>query len=358
MKQFKALIMLGLFFGIASGNLLAQYLDVGDDPEKIEVASTKKIIYNGKPVGGYAWSHDGEWFLGANNDGGYIMDKNGDFLQRLPRKFDYDHAVIFYDNNRIFYDFRENNKRYYAIYNIQIKQETVLSIDPQKERFIDISPEGEILLMELIVVSRKITYKFVTVNPETNSRQELGVISGVNIYNEFGDYRYLDRNSLLLLVSDNGAKLKKYNFLTRKLFTIANFDCSKPSYLKLRDGRNVIVETFDDSVYLFEAGGNLLWKFSAIFDRGEPDQFGNNPDLIPGEDESDRALAPNGKLILIRMAKISDESANSSQEIYLFNISGKNIRFSIPIPMFSMKWSPLGDRLMNGNLLVFLRKIN
>lgn len=358
MKQFKVLFMLGLFLGIAVGNLFAQYLDVGDDPKKIEIASTKNIIYNGKPVGGYAWSHDGEWFLGANNDGGYIMDKNGDFLQKLPRKINYDHAGIFYDNKRIFYDFRENNKRYYAIYNIQIKQETVLSIDPQKERYIDISPEGEILFMQVIVVSRKISYKFHTVNPETNLKQDLGGVSGVSIYNEFGNFHFLDKNNLLLLVSENGAKLKKYDFVTSKFINITPFEIGEPSFSRLRDGRHVITTIFDDSVYLFDAGGALLGKFSAFFDRGGQDQYGNDPSLIPGDNDSDRSLAPNGKMILIRMAKRSDESANSSLEIYLFNINGENTRFSMPIPMFSMKWSPQGDRLLNGNLLVYMRKKN
>ncbi len=145
---------------LALTGLLAQYFDVGDDPAKIEIASTKNIIYNGKPVGGYAWSHDGEWFLGANNDGGYIMDKNGNFLQKLPRKFNYGQVTLFSDNKRIFYGFWENKKDYYAIYNRETKQETILSIDPPKEHFIDVSPQGDILLMQIIVVARKITYSF------------------------------------------------------------------------------------------------------------------------------------------------------------------------------------------------------
>ena len=75
MKKTKEMTFAVLILLMAASGLFAQYLDVGDDPTKIEIASTKNIIYNGKPVGGYAWSHDGEWFLGANNDGGYIMDK-------------------------------------------------------------------------------------------------------------------------------------------------------------------------------------------------------------------------------------------------------------------------------------------
>jgi hypothetical protein len=360
MKKTKIMVILGLFLGVAVGNLFAQYLDVGDDPAKIEIASTKNIIYNGKPIGGYAWSYDGEWFLGANNDGGYIMDKNGAFLQKLPRKFNYDEVTIFFDSKRIFYEFEDSvtRKDYYTIYNLQTKQETLLPIDSQKEQFIDISPLGEILFVQEIVVSRKITYKFVSFNPESGSRQELGVISGVSIYNEFGIFRYFDRNNLLLLVSDNGAKLKKYDFSTNKFLTIITFNCYTPFYLKLHDSRNVIATTFDDLVFLFETSGALLWKFSALFDRGEPDQYGNDPDLIPGDNNSDRALAPNGKLILIRMAKRSDESASSTEEIYMFNLKGNSVRFSMPYPFSSTKWSSQGDRMLNGDLIVYLRKKN
>ena len=176
MKRDKVLAMLVIFLGSAVGNLFAQYLDVGDDPAKIEIASTKNIIYNGKPIGGYAWSHDGEWFLGANNDGGYIMDKNGIFLQKLPRKFNYGQATLFSDNKRIFYDFWENKKHYYAIYDLETKQETVLQIDPLKEHFIDVSPQGDILFMQIIVVARKSSYSFFSFNPENGSRQDLGMI--------------------------------------------------------------------------------------------------------------------------------------------------------------------------------------
>ncbi len=213
MKKTIITILVILFLGTAVGNLFAQYLDVGDDPAKIEIASTKNIIYNGKPVGGYAWSHDGEWFLGANNDGGYIMDKNGNFLQKLPRKFNYYQVTIFSDSKRIFYEFEDINskKDYYAIYNLQTKQETVLTIDPQNERFIDVSPQGDILFMQIIVVARKSKYSFISYNPENGSRQDLGIIE-VNLSYQYGDNRYLDKRNFLLIISDSGFKIKKYDF--------------------------------------------------------------------------------------------------------------------------------------------------
>ncbi|MCJ7524780.1 MAG: hypothetical protein MUP71_06095 [Candidatus Aminicenantes bacterium] len=359
MKKIRTMVVLGLFLGISVGNLFAQYLDVGDDPGKIEIASTKNIIYNSKPVGGYAWSHDGEWFLGANNDGGYIMDKNGAFLQKLPRKFNYGQATLFSDNKRIFYDFWENKKHYYAIYDLQTKQETVLQIDPLKEHFIDISPQGDILFMQIIVVARKISYSFFSFIPENGSRQELGVISGDRIYySNFRNFRYLDINNLLLLVSDNGAKLKKYDFSVKKFINITSFELSSPTYSRLHDSRHVVVVSFWDMVYLYEASGALLGKFRAFFDRGGPDKHGINPDLIPGEEASNRTLAPNGNLILLRMARSGGEGDNQSNEVYLFNFKEKSVRFPMPYHSSSTEWSPKGDRMLNGDLIVYLRKKN
>ncbi|MCJ7483772.1 MAG: hypothetical protein MUO31_12515 [Thermodesulfovibrionales bacterium] len=357
MKRVKVLAMLVLFLGTAVCNLFAQYLDVGDDPEKIEIASTKNIIYNGKSVGGYAWSHDGEWFLGANNDGGYIMDKNGAFLQKLPRKFNYGQATIFSDNKRIFYGFQENIKHYYAIYNLETKQEKVLSIDPLKEHFIDVSPQGDILFMQIIVVARKSNYSFFSFNPENGSRQDLGIIEARLSY-EYGNNRYLNKYNLLLSVSDSGYKIKKYNFIEKKLAIITSHRTSSPTYSRLHDGRYVVVVTFWDTVYLYEAGGALQGKFQAFFDRGGPDKHGINPDLIPGYFSSDRALAPNGKLILLRMARIGGEGDNQTNEVYLFNLKGKSIKFSTPYPFSSTEWSPQGDRMLNGDLIVYLRKKN
>jgi hypothetical protein len=355
-------IVLSLLFFSGNCNLFAQYLEVGDDPAKIEIANTKNIIYNGKPVGGYAWSYNGEWFLGANNDGGYIMDKNGAFLQKLPRKFNYGQVTLFSDNKRIFYNFWENKKYYYAIYNLETKQETVLSIDPQKEHFIDISPQGDILFMQIIVVARKSNYSFFSFNPENGSRQELGVISGVGIidYIDFGNSRYLDNEKLLLIIleKNNGAKLNRYNFSTKKLSNITQFEVSSLTYSRLHDNRYVAVTSFFDMVYLYEVGGTLQGKFRAFFDRGGINKNGINPDLIPGEDASNRALAPNGNLILLHMARSDAEGDNQSNEVYLFNFKGKSVQFSIPYPTSSTEWSPQGDRMLNGDLIVYLRKIN
>ncbi len=353
------LIQLVLFISITTFNLNAQYLEVGDDPTKIEIAMTKQITYNGKSVSGYAWSHDGEWFLGANNDGGYIMDKNGIFLQNLPKKFNYSQAIIFYDNKRIFYGYQENNKRFYAIYNLETKLEKVLSIDPLKEFFMDISPQGEILTMQILAVARKSNYSFFAYNPENGSRQELGVISGDRIYySNHENFCYLDNKNLLLLVSDNGAKLKKYDFLAKKFVSITSFALSSPTYLRLHDGRYIIVAIFWDTVYLYESGGALLGKFRAFFDRGGPKLNGDCADLIPGYNNFDRALAPNGKLLFLRMTKSGDQSGNSTNEIYLFNIKGQSVQFNLVNPKSSMKWSPQGDRILNGDMIVYLHKKN
>ncbi len=342
---------------LAWTGLLAQYFDVGDDPAKIEIASTQNITYNGKPVGGYAWSHDGEWFLGANNDGGYIMDKNGIFLQKLPRKFNYYQVTLFSDNKRIFYELWENKKHYYAIYNLLTKQETVLAIDPQKEHFIDVSPQGNILFMKIIVVARKSNYSFFIFNPENGSRKELGVINADLDY-EYGKNRYLDREKNFLRVSDSGFKIKKYNFIERKLVNITSNRVSAPTYSQLQDGRHVVVVSSRDMVYLYDVGGTLLGTFRAFFDRGGQDKYGINLNLIPGYDASDRALAPNGNMILLQMDRIGGEGDNRSDEVYLFNLKGKSVRFPMPCPIFSFKWSPQGDRMLNGDLIVFLRRLN
>jgi hypothetical protein len=357
MKKIKVLVMLSLFLGTAVCNLFAQYLDVGDDPEKIQITSTKNVTYNGNPVGGYAWSYDGEWFLGANNDGNYVMDKNGVFLQKLPRKINYYQAKILYDNKRIFYDFYENKKRIYAIYNIQTAKETVLAIDSQKEHFLNISPFNDILLMQVVVVAKKSTYKFVSLDPNTGIRQDLGFIRGVRIYySNSNNFYFIDKKNLLLLVSDNGATLKNYDFTVNKLSNITNFAISEPSYSLLHDGRHVVVATFDEKVCLFDTKGALLGKFNALFDRGEPDIYGINPDLIPGHSKNDLALAPNGKIIMIRMKRRGGDGENQSDEVYLFNFQGKNVRFIIPYPFFASIWNPQGDRLLNGDLIVFLKK--
>lgn len=352
--------MLVLFLGTAVGNLFAQYLDVGDDPAKIQIASKKKIMYNGNPVEGYAWSHDGEWFLGGSKEGWLIMDKNGNFVQKLPRRFNFDQTTIFPDNKRIFCYFWEGKKHYYAIYDLQAKQETILSVDPQKEQFIDVSPQGDILLKHIIVVARKSRYRFVSLTPKTGIRQELGTIDVKAIVSiEHGSHRYLNNEKTLLWILEDSFKLIKYNFLTGQFVAITPSGIGVPKYLCLHDGRQVFaVSNGWDTVYLYEDSGTVLGKFRAFFDRGGPRANGHCADLIPGDSKSDWALAPNGKLIFLRMAESGDETGNSTDEVYLYNFQGKFVRFKLPYPLGQMKWSPQGDRMLNGDLIVYLRKIN
>lgn len=355
--KMKKLILVGLFVLMSATGLMTQYLDVGDDSTKIQIASKKKIIYNGNPVVGEAWSHDGEWFLGGSKEGWLIMDKNGNFLQKIPRRFNFHQTTIFPDNKRIFYYFWIGKKHYYAIYNLETKQETLLSIDPLKEHFRDISPQGEILFVRELVISHKIKYEFVLFNPESGTKHELGTISGLDIYSEFGDFRFINDNLLLLLVRDqNEARLKKYDFSKQKLINIADHEFYFPTFKRLHDGRDIAMTVAFDAVCLYGTNGKLLGKFTAHFDRGGPDNFGRIHDLIPGGDTSDLALAPNGKLILVRMYDISDESGNPTDEVYLYNLQGKYVRFELPYPFGQMLWSPQGDRMLNGDLILLLRK--
>ncbi len=342
MKKTIITVLVALFLGAAADNLLAQYLDVGDDPAKIEIASTKNIIYNGKPVGGYAWSHDGEWYLGGSKEGWLIMDKDGNFLQKLPRKFNFDQTTIFPDNKRIFYYFWEGKKHFYAIYDLQAKQEIILSVDPQKEQFIDVSPQGDILLKQIIVVARKSRYRFVSLTPKTGIRQELGTIDVKAIVSfEHGAHRYLNKEKTLLWILEDSFKLIRYNFLTGQFVAITPSGIGVPKYLCLHDGRQVFaVSNGWDTVYLYEDNGTVLGNFRAFIDRGGPKPNGDCADLIPGEDKSDWALAPNGKLIFLRMAESGDQTGNSTDEVYLFNFQGKYVRFAIPYPTSSHKMEP------------------
>ncbi|MCX6557345.1 MAG: hypothetical protein NTW95_07965, partial [Candidatus Aminicenantes bacterium] len=128
--------------------------------------------------------------MGANKDGWYIMDKNGTFMQKLPRKSFYVRDWIFPDNKRIFYTFWENKKDHFAMYSLKTRKETVLPIDPSKELFVDISLQGEILFFEIVKIAKKVNYSFFLYDPENGSRTDLGMTDQRVCY-EDGDNRFL-----------------------------------------------------------------------------------------------------------------------------------------------------------------------
>lgn len=242
------------------------------------------------------------------------------------------------------------------MYSLKTRKETVLPIDPSKELFVDISLQGEILFFEIVKIAKKVNYSFFLYDPENGSRTDLGMTDQRVCY-EDGDNRFLNKENFLVTIHENGFFIKKYNFTTKKYSAITLTRASQPFYMQLYDGRQVVAVTDDsDAIYLYDDSGKLLGKFRAFFDRGGPDQFGNNRDLIPSSNSSERELAPNGKLILVRMDEAGDESGNSTDEVYLYNFKGKYVRFELPYPLGQMLWSPQGDRMLNGDLIVYLRK--
>ena len=89
LKNFIYFLILVLFLATAAGNLFAQYLDVGDDPEKIKIVSTQEIIvpsdYEFK-----GWSPDGEYFAFSRMEWNtnnilktIIFNKNGQVFKNI-----------------------------------------------------------------------------------------------------------------------------------------------------------------------------------------------------------------------------------------------------------------------------------
>ena len=331
MKRVKVLVMLVLFLGTAVGNLFAQYLDVGDDPELIKIINTKEISI----PDGYEfkqWSPDGEFFTISNESYHdkelitYIFNKSGQLKRQCAGYF----SLWSPDSKKIvLIDLIKG----VWIYDIFSNDKTKTSIKIKEFNNIHQFIENKIIFSnsyEIHEYNTNLNTSSLLLKPQFHK-----IVFNIFFYN----------NSIFFSQYLNNLEKPffKYNLIEKTKNKILS-KYNEPLKFYITKDKKLIYSYWSSNIQFLDEKGNILFKFpDTLF--GEQDIRRNM-----GFDIMNSSLAPNGKLYAISYRHFSEyEDIINSSDIYLVSlVSGKKCNLTdTPEKTELVKgWSPQGNRIV------------
>ncbi len=351
MKKISILMLMLLFLVPAVSNLIAQYLDVGDDPAKIRISSIKELAI----PDGYifkAWSPDGEYFSASNEDeilASYYCMNRDDFIKMFPEKKDMVlKTFIFNKKGEKIREF-EGYSKWWAP-----DSKKVVIVDKDKKVLLCDIVGAEKLIFEIILGRDGIrsllcfnsqgdtfyyfkelkifAYKIITKNSEDvySVSDTTAILSGF----------FIPSNSLIF----KGKSLLKIN-VTAKTATQLYFEKTyNIKFFPLKSNKDLLIAIQKDKNYVFiDKDGMVVFKLIK--------KFPNLP--IERKNEffyiQTSYLAPNGNLLAVSYGEVDEHTYKlTKSDIYLINRDGNYAQLTNSDNSIEevQGWSPQGDRLI------------
>jgi len=358
MKKIVGLLLGLLVIAGFSGHLWAEYLDVGDDPERLQIASTVQIAvpvdYEFK-----GWSPDGEFFAFARRvhvplngppptnkfDQTLIYNKMGQQVKALDGA-----ALLWIPNSTslIMIDGR------YELFQYNLKTSLRKDLDiafVSKVSVKCIVPEtGDLIYTIGYKIYR---YNFTTEKSELifqSSNLWGNVINSISKDDLIFEYEESEHNQFLY----------KYNISTKKLSKFFSTTIQSKIHL-FRTNTNKVIIYFDGDEwekFIDEKGDSVIQFTSSVFKtpkRYEEFSTYAHIDYL--------SFAPNGRIFAATVGKFDDEVSDIlSSDIYLINQVSKMKKLTATPDKkeLVLGWSPQGNKLIycNSDNLYYYENIN
>jgi len=345
MKKIVRLLLVLLVIAGLSGRLSAEYLDVGDDPDKIQIANTMQLSvpvdYEFK-----GWSPDGEFFAFARRvhvplngppptnkfDQTLIYNKMGQQVKALDGA-----ALLWIPNSTslIMIDGR------YELFQYNLKTNLRKDLDiafVSKVSVKCIVPEtGDLIYTIGYKIYR---YNFTTEKSELiyqSSNLWGDVINSISKDDLIFEYRESKYNVFLY----------RYNMAIKKLSRFSTTTIHSDSYV-FRTSFNKVIIYFDGDEWekFIDDKGSAAFNFSSSVFQTSQKKFDEYP---IGAHLDFSSFAPNGNIIAASVCKFnSDKGEFYFSDIYLVNRSGKMTKFTDTIDKkeLVLGWSPQGNKII------------
>ncbi len=330
MNKIKIMGMLVLFLGTAVGNLFAQYLDVGENPERVVIKNITSIIvpiYKYESYRQFAgWSPDGEDFAFKLNDKKktLLFRKNGEFFKEIDGLI----SLWLLDSQRIIVKDIKGN---YFITNIINSGKVSIGINYSIVEICNNPMNGNIIFQDS---------QYNIVELDVNSL-EVKIISNKN--KEY--FRHIQLLSNICLFYSKSGSVFKFDLNTNLKNNISKGNIKK--YFMLRDKNYLVIVSQGLSFSILNEDGKEILKQNILFKRGDPGLTSTIDDIYR---INHIALAPNGKLLAITRGLFDSEGyrPTSSADIWLINMNGKTVKLTDTQNMveYVQGWSPQGDKII------------
>jgi hypothetical protein len=328
MKKIKVLVMVVLFLGTAVGNLFAQYLDVGENPERVVIKNITSIIvpiYKYESYRQFAgWSPDGEYFAFKLSDKKktLIFKKTGELFKEIDGLI----SLWLLDSQRIIV---KDTKRNYYILNI-INSGKVI-IEKRIWKMCNNPMNGNIIIQDNQYNIAELDVNSLGVKVISNKIKE--IINNIQL---------MSNNCLFYSINNS---FFKFDLNTNIISKIGDGDIVK--YCLINKQKYLMIYSDDLSFAILNEDGKEILKQNILFKRGDPGLTSTIDDTY---EINASALAPNGKLLAIPRGLFDSEGyrPTSSADIWLINMKGKSTKLtnSQNIVEVVEGWSPQGDKII------------
>jgi len=348
MKKGKSLIIMCIISVFINGIIWGEYLDVGDDPEKIQIVETKVLVEGN--LGKARFSPDGEYISVKNEGKILILDDQGVKKYEIPKGF---FSRWFPDSKKLFYHITFDEGYYFDL--TTGKSHKINYKRKEDGYLVDITVNNELVLYKSEYLSGKYMYKyyFAFINALTGEIKNLGTFEGK--IKTTSPMKLIDHNCLLYVDRMKNSYFHRLNFSKKESLQFFSQTIEKFAIKNFPKGKFII--TFESGITQFIMDKNLqiTCKFKAVIPKGNDIKIWTD-DLIPSNCIS---VSPMGKLFLVEMETGYLEDDAVSDGVYIFNCKGKHKKILDIEPSY-LDWSTKGDKLLiqTGRkvLLVSIRK--
>jgi hypothetical protein len=326
----KSLVFFVLFFLMyASSSLFSQYIDVGENPDRVLI---KRIESINVPVSKHEtdrkfvdWSPNGEYFAFkiADKKKTLIFRKSGELLKEIS-------GIVYLwllDSERVVIS---DNARNYYIYNVMNSSSVIIG-NKNVIWGICINPlSGNIVFQD---------NNYCIVELDVNSLNKKTLISGLKRF--LHNMQIVNKNYLYYSDSEG---IYRYNFNTNLSIKILTGQLIK--YFILHNKKVCFFCESDSSFIILNEDGSEIFRNNILLKKGNPGGTSTIDDIY---DVESSAISPNGKLIAISRGLLDSEDGTSSVvNVWIMNMNGVIKKLENQMNFFPMVigWSPHGDKIL------------
>ena len=359
MKKIKVLVLVGLVFGIG---LYAEFVDLGSDPTKIEIAEIKDVaIENGYEFS--AWSPDGNYFAvsNSNNQKTIIYKNDGILFKRF-------NGVIkswSQDSKKILCTDAKISKTH--IYDILTGAQKDLDYFSY-ERCISFYKDNNYLIYFARKNSNGLKYADIKIrNIGTTEETKLFSTQASSSTKVNFDMKYFSDDKMFYTKYEypNSGRPERYLYkldLTKGREEKIKMDYYSRDFIQINNSKLIFITSdgkginyyLDENLKLI---GKLAYDINDVF-------LNKGKEFVPGETivSIDENIVPNGKLVILTKGTYDYHENPVYEFLYIYDFKGNSKKLNVPKPVHLLGIAPNGYQVLvlvaDSLKLINLRKID
>jgi hypothetical protein len=358
-KLIMSTILALLVFGIG---VYAEYVDLGSDPTKLEIAEIKDVkIESGYKY--FAWSPDGNYFAVSNSK----------IIRTIIYKND---GTMFKEFNGVIRSWSKDSKKIYCI-DAKIGKNHIYEIltGVQKdldyfsyERCMSFYKDNNYLVYFTRKISNGLKYADIKIRNINTTAEKILFSTQASSNSELNfDMKYFSDENIFYTKDEfqNSGRPKRYLYkldLIKGTEEKIKLNYSIHGFIQLDNSKIIFITSDVKGIcYFLDENFQLVGKIAYDID----DVFLNKgKEFVPGETRVliDRNIIPNGKMVILTKGTYDYHEMPIYEFLYIYDFKGNSKKLNVPKPVHLLGIAPNGYQVLvlvaDSFKLVTLKKID